>query len=277
MSSLPSSFTRPLRAAVRKVARPVNVSSGERWLSTIAGTALAVYGISRRRFWGGALALIGAGLAWRGATGHCDIYASLGINRSEKKTTLVEETVTVNRPADELYRFWRNLENLSQVFEHVLAVTEIDRRLSRWVARAPAGATVEWDAEIVADREGEVLAWRTREDSDVLHRGSIRFRPAGEGRGTVVALSLEYEPPAGKAGVAVAKMLGEDPETQIREDLRRFKQICEAGEVPTTEGQPAGGRRNRETSRRHEKEGRQRASCPLPDQPEVSREQGRAS
>lgn len=276
MSSLPSSFARPIRAAVRKVARPVNVSSGERWISASAGTALAVYGISRRRFWGGAVALIGAGLAWRGATGHCDIYAALGIDRSDKKATLVEESVTVNRPADELYRFWRNLENLSQVFEHVIAVTEIDKRVSRWTAQAPAGAIVEWEAEILADREGEVLAWRTRGDSDVLHRGSVRFRPAGEGRGTVVAVSLEYEPPAGKAGVAVAKLLGEDPEKQISEDLRRFKQICEAGEVPTTEGQPA-GERGRSRGSGREAAGRSRPSRTLPGQSDFTREQGRAS
>lgn len=281
MSSLPSTFARPLRAAVRKVARPVNVSSSERWVSAIAGTALAVYGVSRRRFWGGAVALIGAGLAWRGATGHSDVYAAFGINRSEKKTTLLEESVTVNRPADELYRFWRKLENLSSVFEHVLAVTEIDRRLSRWTAQAPAGATVEWDAEILADREGEVLAWRTREGSDVLHRGSVRFRTAGEGRGTVVAVSLEYEPPAGKAGVALAKLLGEDPAKQIKDDLRRFKQICEAGEVPTTEGQSAGGSRNRESSHGLEQPGGRRASRPLSDPSGplfgFAREQGRAS
>lgn len=102
MSPLPSSLGRSIQAAVQKSARPVNVSSTERWISGIAGTALAVYGISRRRFWGAAVALIGAGLAQRGATGHCDIYAALGIDRSDSRTTLVEKSITVNRPAAEL-------------------------------------------------------------------------------------------------------------------------------------------------------------------------------
>ncbi|MEO8432958.1 MAG: SRPBCC family protein [Acidobacteriota bacterium] len=250
MSALPTPIARPIRKVVRRFARPVNLGPAERWLSAVAGGGLVLFGLTRRRrIPGVALAMTGAGLAWRGITGHCDVYGLLGVDRAPDRAVRVEESVTVHRPAAELYRFWRNLENLPRVFEHLISVGETDAKHSHWVATAPADVPVEWDAQIVADREGEVIAWRTSEDSEISHRGSVRFDPATGGRGTLVTVSLEYAPPAGRAGVAIAKLLGEDPKAQIHEDLRRFKQVAEAGEVPTTDGQPS-GRESREDERR---------------------------
>ncbi|HYK41695.1 MAG TPA: SRPBCC family protein [Thermoanaerobaculia bacterium] len=232
---------RPVRKLVQAAMRPVNLSPSERWMSAAAGAGFVALGLTRRRaIPGAALTMIGAGLFWRGFSGHSDLYGLLGIDHAAERSVLVDESVTVNRPAGDLYRYWRNLENLPRVFSHLMAVREIDSRRSQWAARAPAGAIVEWEAEIVAEREGEVLSWRTVEGSDVVHRGSVRFRSAPGERGTVVSVSLEWVPPAGPAGRAFAKLLGEDPGSRLREDLRRFKQVLETGEVPSTEGQPSG-------------------------------------
>jgi uncharacterized membrane protein len=253
MSALPafsSALARPVRRLVEATARPANMSPSERWTSAVAGAGLVAFGLTRRRaIPGAALTMIGAGLFWRGFSGHSALYGLLGIDRAPDRAVLVEETVTVNRPADELYRYWRNLENLPQLFDHLVAVREIDSRRSRWAARGPAGAVIEWDAEIVSEREGEALSWRTVEGSDVVHRGSVRFRSAPGDRGTVVSALVEWVPPVGRAGAAFAKLLGEDPGERLREDLRRFKQLLESGEVPSTEGQASG----RESGRSHER------------------------
>jgi uncharacterized membrane protein len=139
-----------------------------------------------------------------------------------------------------LFRFWRNLENLPQIMRHLVSVTPIDAERSHWVARAPLDQTVEWDAVITSERENQWIVWRSVDGADVENAGSVRFEPAPGGRGTVVRVDLEYYPPAGVIGAAVAKLFGEEPAQQIHEDLRRFKQRLEAGEVPTTEGQPTG-------------------------------------
>ncbi len=123
---------------------------------------------------------------------------------------------------------------------HLQSVTVKDLTHSRWVANAPAGRTVAWDAEIINDKENELIAWRSVGNADIDNAGSVHFTPAPGGRGTVVKVVLEYVPPAGQAGKLVAKLFGEEPDTQVREDLRHFKEIMEAGEIPTTEGQSSG-------------------------------------
>ncbi|TMC89174.1 MAG: SRPBCC family protein, partial [Chloroflexi bacterium] len=138
------------------------------------------------------------------------------------------------------YRFWRNFENLPRFMEHLKSVTVIDNKHSHWVARAPAGTSVEWDAEIINERENELIAWRSVGDATIGNAGSVHFTPAPGGRGTEVKVVLEYDPPAGRAGVIMARLFGEEPDQQVREDLRHFKEIMEAGEIPTTEGQPSG-------------------------------------
>jgi len=124
--------------------------------------------------------------------------------------------------------------------DHLKSVTVNDNVHSHWVANAPAGTSVEWDAVIINERENKLIAWRSVEDADIGNAGSVHFTPAPGGRGTEVKVVLEYDPPAGKAGAIIARLFGEEPDQQVREDLRHFKEIMEAGEIPTTEGQPSG-------------------------------------
>jgi len=163
----------------------------------------------------------------------------------------VQKTVTINRSPEELYRFWRDFQNLPRFMNHLGSVQVIGDKRSHWVARGPAGMRVEWDAEVIEDRSNEVIKWRSLEGSDVDNVGSVRFERAPGGRGTVVRVEIEYSPPAGVIGAGLAKLFGEDPEWQLKDDLRRFKQVMEAGEVVTTEGQPAG--RPSSTSRRYDR------------------------
>jgi uncharacterized membrane protein len=157
-----------------------------------------------------------------------------------KQGIKVERAVTINKSPAELYRFWRNFENLPRFMEHLKSVTIIDNTHSHWVVNAPGGTSVEWDAVIINERENELIAWRSVESADIDNAGSVHFTPAPGGRGTQVRVVLEYDPPAGRAGATIARLFGEEPDQQVREDLRHFKEIMEAGEIPTTEGQPSG-------------------------------------
>jgi len=153
----------------------------------------------------------------------------------------VAQSVTINRSPEELYRFWRNFQNLPRFMKHLESVRETsDRRSSHWVAKARAGAKIEWGAEITEDRPNELIAWRSLEGSDIDCVGSVRFERAPGGRGTIVKVEMRYSPPAGRLGAIAAKFLGEGPGWRIKDDLRRFKQMMEVGEIITTEGQPAG-------------------------------------
>jgi len=230
----------------------VNVGQAERWVSAIGGGALALYGLTRGSMGGVALALIGGSLIYRGASGHCTVYQAAGIDTSGAEGdnpnvsvrgghgVKVEKSVTINRPAEELYRFWRNFENLPRFMKHLESVKASGGDRSHWVAKGPAGTSVEWDAEVYNEKENEMIAWRSLEGSEVANAGSVHFGPAAGGRGTVVRVVLKYDPPAGKLGAAVARLFGESPAQQIDEDLRRFKQLIETGETATTEGQPSG-------------------------------------
>ena len=126
--------------------------------------------------------------------------------------------------------------------QHLESVKVIDERRSHWRAVGPAGRKVEWDAEITEDRPGNVLGWRSVEGAGIEHAGTVHFTPGQAGKGTVVQVQMTYQPPAGRAGAMVARLFGEEPSIQIRQDLRRFKQLIETGEIPTTKGQPSGKR-----------------------------------
>lgn len=233
----------------------INVGQKERWASAIGGGALALYGLTRGTVGGVALALVGGTLIYRGASGHCNIYEAMGYDstgeeglRNSENVSVrgergikVEKSVTINRSPEELYRYWRNFENLPRIMNHLQSVTTTEGgNRSHWVAKAPAGTTVEWDAEIYNEKENELIAWRSLEGADVNNAGSVRFQPAAGGRGTEVKVSLKYDPPGGTLGAAIAKVFGEEPAGQIQEDLRRFKQEMETGVTATTEGQTSG-------------------------------------
>jgi uncharacterized membrane protein len=224
------------------VARGRNVSEVERWASMAAGVALAAYGLGRRRGSGWMLAALGGMLLQRGVSGHCHVYEAVGMNtagdRSDTRRALgggsgvnVDEAVTINRPIEELYHFWRNLENLPRVMRHLESVERVTDTLSRWRAKGPAGTTVEWNAEIINEVRNQVIGWKSIEGSDVVSAGSVNFDEGGPGRGTRVRVRLQYSPPGGKVGAAIAKLFGRDAATEIREDLRRFKQLVETGEI----------------------------------------------
>jgi len=152
----------------------------------------------------------------------------------------VVQAVTVLKPADELYRFWRDLPNLMQVIKHPVTITETSPNESHWSVIAPAGRRAEWDALIINDDPGRLIAWRSREGGDVANAGSVRFETAPGDEGTEVTVALEYDPPGGKLGAAVAKLTRDSAGSQVYDALRRFKALMEAGEIPTTEGQPMG-------------------------------------
>lgn len=234
----------------------VNVGEVERWASAIGGGALAVYGVTRlvsgRSLGGAVLALVGGALVYRGTTGHCNVYQAAGINTAGTGTDnpvvsvpadrgiRVEKSITINKSPEELYRFWRRFENLPRFMNHLESVTTTGEGRSHWIAKAPAGTTVEWDAEVYNEKENELIAWRSLDGADVDNAGSVRFEPATGGRGTTVRVTLRYDPPGGAIGSLVARLFGENPEQQIEEDLRRFKQVMETGEISTTTGQPSG-------------------------------------
>ena len=228
----------------------INVGKAERVLCGAAGALLLLRALARRDLRGLVIGAVGGALVYRGATAHCPVYESLGIDTAEADGRPgragaglhVAKSCLIDRPAEELYAYWRNFENLPSIMTHLEAVRVIDDRRSRWVAKAPriAGGRVEWDAEITADEPDSRIAWRSLPGADVQHEGSVEFTRALGDRGTVVRVDMQYQPPAGQLGRWIAKLFGEEPEQQIRDDLRNFKRVMEIGEVLTLEGQPRG-------------------------------------
>lgn len=234
----------------RRGASAVNMGQTERWVSVALGGALLSLGLKQGIREGLMLAVTGGALVYRGATGQCPLYKVAGIDTSTGRPrpvvsvphgrgVKIESSVLINKPPEELYRYWRAFENLPRFMDSLISVkTEGDQR-SHWVVKSIGNAEISWDAEIVNDIPNELIAWRTVENSDVDHAGSVRFEPAG--RGTRVKVTMEYRPPAGKIGVGLAKLFGQEPRQMIEGDLRRFRQLMESGEITTVEGQPHGG------------------------------------
>ena len=152
----------------------------------------------------------------------------------------VRESVTIDKPASELYSYWRDLSNLPDIMRHLKTVEEKGEGRSHWVAKGPLNTSLEWDAEITTDNENSSLAWKSVENSQIPNEGSVHFKEAPGGRGTEVHVSLTYHPPLGPVGAGIARLFGEEPSQQVGEDLKRFKQRMEIGEVAATEGQPRG-------------------------------------
>jgi uncharacterized membrane protein len=215
----------------------MNVGKWERIGSLAAGVAL-LYVASRRTRLSGLARGAGAGLMVRGFSGFCPVNAAIGRNslsraasgdpRRDTRQALrgsrgvhVLETVVVGADPATVYRFWRNLSNLPQFMRHLERVDVIDSTRSHWVSAAPAGTSVEWDAEIINDVENKLIAWKSLENAEVVSAGSVRFRPTMGG--TEITVHLQYDPPAGKLGAWIAAMFGREPSQMIREDLRRLK------------------------------------------------------
>lgn len=236
----------------REAHAEVNVGPSERLVTGLLGVLIAAAGMSlmtrRRSMSGLALALTGGSLAYRGATGYCPGYNALGVRHDDATATShplnrevhVEQSVTIRKSPEELYRFWRDLSNLPQVMGHLTSVQELDGNRSRWIAKAPRDQRVEWEAQITEDTPNQRIAWASVPGSEIPNHGSVDFEKAFGDRGTIVRVNLGYQPPMGVVGAVVARLFGEAPDQQVADDLRRFKQRMETGEVATTHGQPRG-------------------------------------
>lgn len=216
-------------------------------ISRVAGDAmdLALLGAALRSPDAQPTRLLGAATAVMGVMA-VDVYAAGrqardGLGEGGEDVP-VKASIAINSPAQKLYDFWRDFENLPRFMDRLQSVTHKDENTSHWVAKAPVGSlSVEWDSEVLDDQPGSLIAWRTLPGSQVRHQGSVRFEPAGT-HGCIVHVEMQYAAPGGKLAALAAKIFGEDPELQIRRDLRALKQFIETGEVATTRGQPSGAR-----------------------------------
>jgi uncharacterized membrane protein len=217
-----------------------NVGDFERVGSAVAGAAMVLAGLTRGTLAGRGMALAGVGLVARGVTGRCPMYEAMGREATSyrRPVRVVEQMVVGVSPAA-AYQAWRDLERLPRFMRHVKSVSSSDGA-SHWVAEFSGLPAVEWDAVLVQDEPGRVLSWRSKDDAQPLETaGSVTFFDLGD-RGTGLRVEIGYYPPAGVLGRAVARLFSPVTDQQVREDVRRFKSLMEAGEIPTTEGQPTG-------------------------------------
>ncbi|MEA2290332.1 MAG: hypothetical protein QOD55_2329 [Solirubrobacteraceae bacterium] len=183
-------------------------------------------------------AVVGVGVA--------DVVAALGMSGKEGAAAdedgamHLRAATTVRQSREDVYRFWHDFQNLPRFMAHLESVRVTGDRRTHWKATGPVGRTVEWDAETVEDRPNELIAWRSVDGSSVKHSGTVRFVPAPGDRGTEIHLDMHYETPGGPIGATVAKLFGEEPEQQVKDDLRRFKQVAETGTIVRSEGSPEG-------------------------------------
>lgn len=258
----------------------MNVGQSERQLSAVAGAGLLLYALLNRSRSSLLTAPLGAYLIWRGQTGHCPVYEAMNINTAQTQSgwqgngygqqqrswqgnggvqqipiqqgtqqqnnqqqsngIKIRRAITIDKSADELYTFWRKLENLPQFMHHLERVEQTGDKSSHWQAKVIGGIPVEWDAEITEDVPGQRIAWRTKPDAQVQQSGVVEFKKATGGRGTVVNVAMQYTPPGGIIGETFGRLLNGVTAQQVKDDIGRFKSLMEAGEIAKIEGQPAG-------------------------------------
>jgi len=228
-----------------------NLGIVERWASIVGGATLLGYSMKKQSVSRPLLALLGGDLIYCGISGYSPLHQAFGLGSCEKTNgrpggiaykqgIRVDKSITINQPREQVYNFWRDLENLPRFMRHLHSVTKIDGNQSHWIAAGPAGKMFEWDATIINDEPNALIGWSSLPGSEVETAGSVHFEDAPGGRGTVISLELQYNPPGGQVAAAFAKLLGGDPADQIADDLRRLKQFMETGEVATTVGQSTG-------------------------------------
>lgn len=210
----------------------VNVGHGERIGSIVLGAGLVAFGLIRRTRAGWALAATGTTLLYRGLNGSCALYHALGVDRAGEAErgrgnlgVKVEREMSIEEPAEKLYRFWRDFRNLPIIMPNVESVRVQSDTRSHWAVKGPLGAPIEWDARIINDKPNELIAWRT-DGALVESAGSVRFEPRADG-GTLVRVSLQYSPPGGELAHMISALFGEDPGVRIEEDLTRLKEAME--------------------------------------------------
>ncbi|GAA4464657.1 SRPBCC family protein [Nibrella saemangeumensis] len=228
----------------------INVGDTERIISAAGGAVMTAIGVQRGTLGGAVVALLGGYLIFRGASGYCPVSEAIGRDsttsdqRHGVEPLEISRSVTINKPREEVYRFWRQLENLPTFMQHLERVTQIDTRRSHWEAKpvnVPGLSTLEWDAEIIEEEENSRIVWKSVPGATVDNAGEVRFTDAPNNRGTEVHATIRYQPPAGALGGAVAKLFNPLFKEMVREDIRRFKRYMETGEVPVNsiKSQPA--------------------------------------
>lgn len=224
-----------------------NVGTTEQIGSLVAGGVLLLCGVLRGRVVGALTALAGGALVIHGLSKHSRVYDALGIDSQPEggfghplnRTVHVRDSIAINRPREEVFAYWKNLSNLPRFMMDIDEVTDLGGGRSRWTARGPFDQEVEWEAQIVEERDNELIKWETVEsNSMVRHEGMISFESLPGQRGTVVRVDFRWSPPGGVLGAAAAKLLPQDPARRIREDLRRLRQLLEAGELARSTGMP---------------------------------------
>ena len=216
-----------------------NVGEPERYGSILGGMGLIMAGLTRRGSSGVLLGALGALLVQRGVTGQCAFYQSLGVSGAKSDRPGVPDNVglnlshsiVINRPREELYACWRHLPNLTRVMKHIERIDLLDERRSHWVVLTPKGRRVEWDAEIINEHPNEMIAWESLPGAKIENAGSVRFEPEPHGKGTVVRVKLEYNPPGGLLGRLTGSLFGERAALEIKEDLAQFNKMMESGEM----------------------------------------------
>jgi uncharacterized membrane protein len=216
----------------------IGISDAERWGAVVAAALLVGYGATRRSMPGYLIAIAATPLAYRAIAGRWPSMAAPLVWSDGTREALggsrgvnVRESVRVEKPLDEVFRFWRRLENLPSFMTHLQQVHDLGNGRSHWIAKGPTRLRVEWDAEIINEVVNQVIGWRSLPGADVVSAGSVSFKSVRGGRSTQIDVNLQYSAPAGKIGSYAAMLLGREPSQMIREDLRRLKQIVEAGEV----------------------------------------------
>ncbi|HVW03021.1 MAG TPA: YgaP-like transmembrane domain [Planctomycetaceae bacterium] len=237
---------RHLDCAEHHAAQNINISEAERIASVAIGGGLALYGLTRGKLKGLLVSAIGGSLIYRGVTGHCSVYGALGIDTASdhpavgvpaKRGFRLQKSITIDRPAEEVFNFWRKLENLPKIMDHLIEVRENGPKFSHWIAQGPFDRQFEWDAEIINERANELIAWRSVVGSQVDTAGSVHFTELPEGAGTRVDLSLKYDHPLDRLGIGQL-FLG-SIESRIDDDLRHFQRLMNSGEFASADSQAA--------------------------------------
>jgi uncharacterized membrane protein len=222
-----------------------NVPDNERVITGIGGALLGLMSLRHGGITGLLGLAAGGALVARAVTGHCPAYERLGMDDQERQladrqgwqsAAVTRETITINRPREQIYSFWRNVSNLSKVMSHVERIDLLDSKRSHWVVALPFGKSIEFDSQVTEDRPNERIAWRADEHADLRNSGWVEFREAPGGRGTDVIVQLSYEPPGGEIGRMAARAWPNSPGALLKNDLRQLKQKIESGELGLTGG-----------------------------------------
>ncbi len=235
-----------------------NVGQTERWISGVSGGLLAAYGVFRRDWLGTGIAIVGSALFYRGASGHSFIYQAMKISTAEqqpnfapgipktvssipgKRGLRVQRSMTVNRSAEDLFNYWYDIEKAPRYMDYIQSVMRTGERTSHWVAQGPMNKTIEWNSELLQVVPNKSISWHAHGKPTTANAGKVSFDSAPNGHGTIVTLELDFLQFQGALGTGIGNLIGHIPEKQALETLRHFKEIMEAGEVPTIKGQPTG-------------------------------------